>query len=114
MKMQDFQSFSEFWPYYLSQHSKVWTRRLHFIGFTNLICWLIVAVVVRSWLALVFAVGSSYGFAWIGHFFVEKNIPATFWYPVKANLGVALMYYKMLRGTLDEDLEKYLGSKQND
>ena len=110
MKTQDFQSFAEFWPYYLSQHSKPWTRRLHFIGFTNLIGWLIIAAATLSWKALVVAVASSYAFAWVGHFFVEKNIPATFWYPVKANLGVALMYYKMLRGTLDEDLKKYLNA----
>lgn len=111
MKTQDFQSFSEFWPYYLSQHRKAGTRWLHFVGNTNLFFWLAVAAVTLSWKTVIFAVASSYGFAWIGHFFVEKNIPATFRYPIKAGMGDMLMYYKMIRGELNADLEKYLGAK---
>ncbi len=111
MKTQDFQSFSEFWPYYLSQHSKRGTRWLHFIGNTNLFFWLIVSVINLNWKICVFAIVSSYGIAWIGHFFVEKNIPATFRYPIWAGLGDMLMYFKMIRGELDAELKRHSGSK---
>jgi hypothetical protein len=108
MKTRDFRSFSEFWPYYISQHSKAGTRWLHFVGNTNLFFWFALAAINLSWKMALFAVVSSYGFAWVGHFFVERNIPATFRYPIKAGMGDMLMYYKMIRGTLDEDLKKYL------
>lgn len=57
---------------------------------------------------VVWAIMSSYAFAWIGHFFVEHNIPATFRYPVKAGLCDMIMYYKMWRGVMDEEIRMYI------
>ena len=63
----------------------------------------------RSLRLLSFAVASSYAFAWIGHFFVEHNRPATFKYPLKAAICDMIMYGKMWRGEMDDEIAK-LGS----
>lgn len=42
---------------------------------------------------LLLAVG--YGFAWVGHFFFEKNRPATFIYPIYSLAGDFKMWYEI-------------------
>lgn len=77
-----FQSFKEFYPYYLSEHSNQVNRFLHCIGSTLVILELILFVVYgKYWLILAIPF-TGYGFAWVGHFFIEKNKPATFKYPL--------------------------------
>ncbi len=95
-----FNSFAEFYPYYLSEHSDRTCRRLHFVG-TSLVLILIVLALLGSnpwlWLALPLA---GYGFAWTGHFFFEKNRPATFQYPFYSLWGDFVMYKDMLTGKI--------------
>ncbi|MDQ8037752.1 MAG: DUF962 domain-containing protein [Pedobacter sp.] len=95
-----FNSFAEFYPYYLSEHSDRTCRRLHFVG-TTLVMVLIVAAITTGsswlWLAVPFA---GYGFAWVGHFFFEKNRPATFQYPFYSLWGDFVMYKDMLTGKI--------------
>lgn len=100
-------SLQEFWPYYVREHSQAGTRWLHFIGNTNLLIWLIVAIINWSLIYMAIAIVSSYVIAWVGHFFVEKNIPATFRYPLKAAICDMVMYYKMWRGEMNIEVEKY-------
>jgi hypothetical protein len=100
-------SLKEFWPYYVCEHSRSGTRWLHFIGNTNLFFGLFLAIFYRSVLMLAIAVISSYAFAWIGHFFVERNIPATFRFPLKAAICDMIMYYKMWKGEMNTEVEKY-------
>ena len=93
-----FASFREFYPYYLSEHENVTCRRLHFIG-TSLVLGFLLAAILRAnpmWLLLVPLAG--YGFAWVGHFFFEKNRPATFKYPFYSLAGDWVMYWDILRG----------------
>ena len=40
----------------------------------------------------------GYGFAWVGHFFFEKNKPATFQYPFYSLASDFIMYFDILRG----------------
>ncbi len=75
-------TYRDFWPYYLQEHARPATRNLHFLGTgLALACLLAALATGKSWLGLV-ALLAGYGPAWIAHFFVEKNRPATFTYPL--------------------------------
>lgn len=91
-------SFREFYPFYLSQHSHRICRRLHFVGSLLVIFVVLVALAKADarWLLLAPVVG--YGFAWIGHFFFEKNRPATFKHPLYSLAGDWVMFRDILRG----------------
>ena len=42
----------------------------------------------------------GYGFAWVGHFFFEKNRPATFTYPLYSLIGDFAMFRDILLGKI--------------
>nr|WP_225248448.1 DUF962 domain-containing protein [Pseudomonas tehranensis] len=93
-----FNTFAEFYPYYLSEHSNSTCRRLHFIGTSLVILIVALALIVgNGWWLIVLPI-AGYGFAWVGHFFFEKNRPATFQHPFYSLLGDFVMYRDMLRG----------------
>jgi hypothetical protein len=87
-----YNSFEEFYPFYLSQHSNRTCRRLHFVGTTLVILVFVYALLEARfsllWLMPVF----GYGCAWIGHYVFEKNRPATFKYPLYSLVGDFVMY----------------------
>jgi len=95
-----FNSLKEFYPYYLSEHQNLACRRLHFIG-TSLVIGLILYFAISGnwqyWWAIFLA---GYGFAWIGHFFFEKNRPATFKNPFYSLASDFLMYKDILTGKI--------------
>jgi hypothetical protein len=91
-------SFREFYPFYLSEHSHRICRRLHFVG-SLLVIFVVLLALAKGdarWLWLAPVVG--YGFAWIGHFFYEKNRPATFQHPLYSLAGDWVMFWDILRG----------------
>lgn len=100
MKKKEFKSFAEFYPFYLSEHSDSANRRLHFIGCLLVIVVLLYAVFTQTWLALIALPIIGYGFAWIGHFFVEKNRPATFTYPLYSFMGDWAMFKDIITGKI--------------
>ena len=102
MTGRQFKSFTDFWPYYLSEHSKTATRALHSIGILTAIAFLLVAIALGKWFWLPLALVPGYGLAWIGHFFVEKNRPATFTYPLWSFIGDWKMLGLMLTGKLKQ------------
>jgi hypothetical protein len=77
-----FQSFGEFWPFYLGEHSNPKTRTAHFIGTSSVILVLVFSLVSARYLLLLALPVVGYAPAWISHFFIEKNRPATFRYPL--------------------------------
>src|SRR5258708_29138394 len=107
MNNQRYQRFEEFWPFYVGEHANPLTRSLHFWGTNNLFFWLTLAILRRSPKLVLFAVISSYAFAWVGHFFVEKNRPSTFDYPILSALGDLHMFVKMWQGQMDTEVTKY-------
>ena len=95
---KQFNSFAEFYPYYLSEHDNPVCRTLHYIGSTLVLVLLTVAVVTSNYSLLWFLPIVGYGFAWVGHFFFEKNKPATFKYPVYSFIGDWVMFKDFLMG----------------
>ena len=93
-----FNSFKEFYPFYLSEHSKKSTKILHMIGSIAVIYILIYSINNQDWNKLYYLPIIGYGFAWIGHFFFEKNKPATFKYPLYSFIGDWVMLKDILIG----------------
>jgi hypothetical protein len=93
-----YQSLKEFYPYYLSEHQHPTSRLLHFIGtgLVLVVLGLALALENYSWLAGIPVLG--YGFAWVGHFFFEKNKPATFTYPFYSLASDFILFFDLLRG----------------
>jgi hypothetical protein len=100
MAERQFKSFDEFWPYYLGEHSKASTRLLHYVGTMTAIGLVIAFVALGKWWLFPCAFLPGYAFAWIGHFFIEKNRPATFTYPLWSFMGDWKMLALMLSGKL--------------
>jgi hypothetical protein len=96
--MSRFASFREFYPFYLEEHSNRISRRLHFFGSWGVLGLLATAVFTGTpWWALG-ALFCGYGFAWVGHFFFEKNRPATFKHPLYSFAGDWVMFKDILTG----------------
>ncbi len=99
-------SYADFWPYYLQEHARPHTRALHYVG-TGLATISILGVILTGSLWFVAsALLGGYGFAWFAHFFVEKNRPATFTYPLWSLASDFRMAWSWLTGSLGEDLRR--------
>ncbi|MAE78039.1 MAG: hypothetical protein CMJ85_14345 [Planctomycetes bacterium] len=106
MAKRKFESFEEFWPYYLGEHENRTNRTLHAIGTTAACVTLGMAAARKSPKLLALAPVLGYAPAWIGHFLIEKNKPATFKHPLwslKADLRMASL---MLTGQLDDEMAR--------
>lgn len=95
-----FSSFREFYPYYLGEHRNRTCRRLHFVGSCVAIAFLAMAALDRNPWWLPGALLAGYGFAWVGHFFFEKNRPATFRHPLYSFVGDWAMFRDILAGRI--------------
>jgi hypothetical protein len=95
-----FNDFEEFWTFYLGEHARPATRALHFAGTSAVVATAALALLKRKpgLLALLPVVG--YGPAWVSHFFIERNRPATFRYPLESLRADFRMWSRMLRGEL--------------
>jgi hypothetical protein len=91
-------SLKEFYPYYLTEHQNPTSRVLHFIGIGLVLVVLGLAIAMAQYICLSAIPVIGYGFAWVGHFFFEKNKPATFTYPFYSLASDFLLYFDLLRG----------------
>ena len=93
-----FNSFKEFYPFYLSEHSKRSTKILHMMGSIGVILMILYSFYSSNTKILYYLPVVGYGFAWVSHFFVEKNKPATFTYPFYSLLSDYMMFWEILKG----------------
>ncbi len=70
----------------------------HVAGTFFVILIFFMSILARNAWYLIFMPVVGYGFAWIGHFFFEKNRPATFEYPLYSLLGDFVMFKDVLLG----------------
>jgi len=101
-----YKSFWSFYPYYLTEHGDAKNRVLHFIGTLGLLVILITAIALQKWWMLWLIPVCGYGFAWVGHYFIEKNKPATFTYPLYSLGSDFVMFWHILTGQIDRKLEE--------
>ena len=95
-----FNSFKEFYPFYLSEHRKSSTKLLHVIGSLGVISLVCYSIFTSNWKILYYTPLCGYSFAWIGHFVFEKNRPATFKYPLYSFMGDWVMLKDIFTGKI--------------
>lgn len=98
--------YEEFWKLYLREHSKPLTRALHITGTLIALGLVVVGLATMSWQSLIAAPVVGYALAWIAHFFVEHNTPATMshpWWSLVSDLRMVVLF---LRGRLGSELER--------
>ena len=104
-------NFASFWPEYVRAHSRPGTRAIHLAG--TLAGWalLVAAVVLQRWWWIPLALVVSYALAWISHFFVEHNRPATFEHPLWSWWADQKMVALILMGKMGEEVRRCTAGK---
>ncbi len=104
------QTYAEFWPFYLGEHSKPLTRAIHLAGTGLGLALLLAAALLGNWWLLLAAVVTGYAFAWLAHFLVEHNRPATFAYPLWSFASDWKMFGLFAVGKLEAEVRRYQGA----
>lgn len=90
-------TFAEFWDYYLGEHQHPVNQLLHVIGTVSGVACIALTVVDSPWWGLaILPVG--YGSAWLGHIFIERNLPATLKYPLWSLRADYRLVFRLLMG----------------
>ena len=103
---KEYKTFPEFWLFYLREHSKPRTRALHYIGTSLVVAIGIFAILTGRLGLLALMPVAGYFFAWIAHWRVEQNRPATFTYPLWSLIADFKMWWLWLTGRLGPELKK--------
>ncbi len=97
----------KFYDFYLDEHQNIACRRLHFAGSSFGLIGLAKSIKNRSAKPLIKGIATGYACAWVGHFFFEKNKPASFKFPLKSFASDFRMYGDVLRGNLSLKDKKF-------
>jgi hypothetical protein len=98
MAENNIKNFTEFYQFYLTEHSQMMTRIFHFVG--TLLIFAVIAFVISNgktrflWYVPIF----GYGFAWFSHAVFEKNQPATFRHPLWSLISDFKLFFELLIG----------------
>lgn len=105
MTDQSFTTYKAFWPHYVQEHQNKTNRNLHFLGTSLVLVFFFFGVLISPW----FLVGMpvfGYGLAWLGHFFFERNFPATFRHPLWSLIADFQMFAFMCLGRMDREVKR--------
>ena len=102
-------TFAEFWPFYVMEHSRTGTRLLHAAGTIASTTLLIALLATGRWLWLPLTLVVGYGAAWVAHFLIEHNRPATFKHPLWSFMADYKMVWMMLTGRMGAEVERARG-----
>ena len=98
-KAERIKTYKEFYSFYLTEHENKTCRWLHFTGTALLFADIVLLSIEGLWAGFWWTLPViGYGFAWVGHFFFEKNKPATFKYPLWSLISDFKMFFQMLVG----------------
>ena len=101
--MERIKTYKEFYQFYLTEHQNKTSRTLHFIGtFLVFVCAFLALYLDSGYLWILVPL-MGYGFAWVGHYFFEKNKPATFKYPLWSLLSDFKMFFQLITGKISFD-----------
>lgn len=106
--------YADFWPVYLRAHRRGGTRALHYLGSGGGLLLLALGLVALDWRIIVAAPFFGYACAWIGHFLVEGNRPATFGHPLWSFFSDFRMLALFLTGRLGPELERAEAGPERD
>ena len=107
-------TFEEFWPEYVRAHQNKTNRTLHAIGIGLALACVVAAIFKKRPSLLLLAPVFAYGFAWCGHFFAEKNMPATFSHPIYSAKAGVLMFWKTICGEMDAEVARVLDEMERE
>ncbi|GAB5468900.1 MAG: DUF962 domain-containing protein [Rhodospirillales bacterium] len=102
-----YERYSDFWPFYLGEHSRALTRLIHVTGTGCGLLLLVIGLVTQTWWLLPAALVCGYAFAWLSHLLVERNRPATFTYPLWSLYSDFRMFALFCGGKLDDELKRH-------
>jgi hypothetical protein len=106
------EDFEQFWDFYVGEHKKKSTRLFHFVGTTAAIgCVAGGLLTKRRWLLLMAPI-AGYGPAWISHFFIEKNKPASFKYPLWSLQADFVMWWKTIKGEMQAEVDRVVRQQE--
>jgi hypothetical protein len=98
MEETKFESLMDFYPFYLTEHSNATSRILHFTGTALVFVALFAGMLFHNGHFLIAIPFLGYGFAWVGHYFFEKNKPATFRHPFYSLASDFILFFHLLTG----------------
>ena len=101
-------SFTDFWPHYLAEHSHPTCRLLHVTG--GVLAWSCVALSPLYPPLLLAAPLVGYPLSWLGHFLYERNRPASWSSPkyfAWSFVAGQKMNWLVLTGGIERELARY-------
>jgi len=101
--------FASFWPYYVSQHMRRGTRAMHYAGTWVALLAILGAAVTATWWLVPLGIATTYAFAWVSHYAIEKNRPASFVYPGYSFAGDLVLFARISTGRIGRDVQLVAG-----